>query len=161
MCHAHFHYKSVSGMLLARPQPGAWLPSGNRGSLWRGSSRPKKDWSHMVFRLIVSEAPDLTSIRVIGRLGSDAVTTLEGHCDRRRRPLVLDLSELTSASDAGVLLLTRLASEGVHLLGMSPYVRLLLSHSREASDTPSRGRRSPRTRVRRQAVGRDRAKRGS
>jgi hypothetical protein len=111
----------------------------------------------MVFRLIVSEAPDLTTIRVIGRLGNDAVGTLDDHCGRSRRPLVLDLSELTSASDTGVLLLTRLASEGIHLLGVSPYVRLLLTQ--EASDTPSGRRKGLRSPAAPRTAGRSRARR--
>ena len=80
----------------------------------------------MGFRLIVSETPDITTIGVVGRLGDDAVVILGETCSGAGRPLVLDLSELTSASDAGVLQLRRLAGEGVHLLGASRYMRLLL-----------------------------------
>jgi hypothetical protein len=82
-----------------------------------------------VFRLIVTEAVDLTTIRVAGRLRDDVVALLGDACDRARRPLVLDLSELTSASDAAVLLLRRLASQGVHVLGASQYVKLLLERA--------------------------------
>jgi hypothetical protein len=87
----------------------------------------------MVFRLIVSEASDLTTIRVVGRLRDDGVALLGDACSQARRPLVLDLSDLTSASDAGVLLLGRLAGEGVHLLGASQYMRLLLQRSEDTS----------------------------
>jgi hypothetical protein len=80
----------------------------------------------MAFRLIVSETADLTTIEVVGRLGDDAVVILGEACSGAGRPLVLDLSELTSASESGTLLLRRLASEGVHLLGSSSYMRLLL-----------------------------------
>ena len=80
----------------------------------------------MAFRLSVNQASDLTTIGVAGRLGADAIVILGEACGGARRPLVLDLSDLTSASNAGVLLLRRLASEGVHLLGASRYVRLLL-----------------------------------
>jgi hypothetical protein len=102
----------------------------------------------MSFRLLVSEAPDLTTIRIIGRLRDDAVALLGDACVGARRPLVLDLSDLMSASDAGVLLLQRLAGEGVHLLGASHYVRLLLGHTVDIPDTPAprrqRGPRRPR-----------------
>jgi hypothetical protein len=74
----------------------------------------------MVFRLIVSKAPDLTTIQVAGWLRGDSISLLGDACAEARRPLVLDLSELTGASDAGVLLLDRRASEGVHLLAASP-----------------------------------------
>jgi hypothetical protein len=80
----------------------------------------------MAFRLIVSETPDITTIGVVGRLGDAAVVILGEACSGAGRPLVLDLSDLTSASDAGVLQLRRLAGEGVHLLGASRYMRLLL-----------------------------------
>jgi hypothetical protein len=83
----------------------------------------------MSFRLISSDTNDLSTIRVVGRLRDDGVAVLGDACERARRPLVLDLSEMTSASDAGVVLLARLASAGVHLLGASQYVRLLLERT--------------------------------
>ena len=83
----------------------------------------------MSFRLIVSEAVDLTTIRVAGLLRDDAVTVLGDACAGAGRPLVLDLSDLTSASEAGVLLLRRLAGEGIHVLGESHYMRLLLERA--------------------------------
>jgi hypothetical protein len=94
----------------------------------------------MAFRLIVSEAPDITTIGVVGRLGDDAVVILGEACSGAGRPLVLDLSDLTSASDAGVLQLRRLAGEGVHLLGASRYMRLLLDLAPGASSVTSSGR---------------------
>src|SRR5262249_40197240 len=51
----------------------------------------------MLFRLIVSEAPDLTAIKVAGRLGGSSIHRLGDACRAARRPLVLDLSELMSA----------------------------------------------------------------
>jgi hypothetical protein len=95
----------------------------------------------MSFRLIVSEALDLTTIRVAGRLRDDAVTLLSDACRGAHRPLALDLAELTNASDAGVLLLHRLAAEGIHLLGVSQYMRLLLG--RAPSAPGPRRRRGP------------------
>ena len=94
----------------------------------------------MSFRLIVSEAPDLTTIRVAGRLRDDGMTLLGDACVGARRPLVLDLSELTGANDAGVQLLLRLTGEGVHLLGASHYLRLLLERAADPS-TPAPGRK--------------------
>jgi anti-anti-sigma regulatory factor len=76
--------------------------------------------------MILSEAPDLTIIRLVGRLGDDAARRLREKCGKASRPLVLDLSNLTAANTAGVLLLRRLASEGIHLVGMSRELRSLL-----------------------------------
>jgi hypothetical protein len=98
----------------------------------------------MSFRLISSDTPDLSTIRVVGRLRDDGVAVLGEACSRARRPLVLDLSELTSASDAGVLLLARLAGEGIHLLGASQYVRLLLRRAEEIPPAPARPKRRTR-----------------
>jgi hypothetical protein len=116
----------------------------------------------MVFRLIVSEAPDLTTIRVVGRLRDEGVALLGDSCDGARRPLVLDLSDLTSASDAGVLLLGRLAGEGVHVLGASQYVRLLLQRVEDVPSAPApRKRRAPRPPVHPPIAGRGRPRRRS
>jgi hypothetical protein len=93
----------------------------------------------MAFRLIVSELPDLTTMRLAGRLGDDAVAALNDACHHARRPLVLDLSQLTGASDAAVLLLRRLTGEGIHLLGASQYVTLLLT----AEELPAIARQRP------------------
>ena len=97
----------------------------------------------MAFRLSVNQASDLTTIGVAGRLGGDAVAVLGEACGGAGRPLVLDLSDLTSASNAGVLLLRRLASEGVHLLGASRYVRLLLEDALDSGVPTSRWRPGP------------------
>ena len=96
----------------------------------------------MAFRLTVSEMPDLTTMRLAGRLGDDAVVALNDACDGARRPLVLDLSQVTGASDAAVLLLRRLTGEGIHLLGASQYVTLLLT----AEEPPAVARPQPRGR---------------
>ncbi len=95
----------------------------------------------MGFRLIMCESADLTTIRAVGRLRDDAVALLGDTCGGARRPLVLDLSELTGAGEAGVLLLARLKGEGVHLLGASPYVRLLLDRTAGTASSPVSRRR--------------------
>jgi hypothetical protein len=84
---------------------------------------------YSVFRLIVTDAPDVTTMRLVGRLRDEGVALVADTCEAARRPLVLDLSELTSASEAAVLLLQRLAAGGVHMLGASQYVRLLLERA--------------------------------
>jgi hypothetical protein len=89
-----------------------------------------------VFRLIVTEATDVTTARLVGRLRDEGVTLLADACETARRPLVLDLSELTSASEAAVLLLRRLAAAGVHVLGASQYVRLLLDRAEGVHSAP-------------------------
>ena len=97
-----------------------------------------------MFRLIVNEAPDVTTVRLVGQFRDEGIALLTDTCEAARRPLILDLSELTSASEAAVLLLRRLASGGVHLLGASHYVRLLLERAEAAHrPSPARRRRGP------------------
>lgn len=98
----------------------------------------------MALRLTVSAREDLTVIRVDGRLAGDGVAELKRAYRTARRPLVLDLTHLATADDAGVLALRRLASEGVHLLGTSPYVALLLGGGRVNAPPAGAGRRKPR-----------------
>jgi hypothetical protein len=57
----------------------------------------------------------------------------------RSATLVLDLSQVTGASDAAVRLLRRLTGEGIHLLGASQYVTLLLT----AEEPPAVARPQP------------------
>jgi hypothetical protein len=103
----------------------------------------------MAFRLTVLEMSDQTTVRVAGRLGDDAVTLVQDACDRAGRPTVLDMSEVTGASAAAVLLLRRLAREGVHLKGASHYMTLLLADDPLPSIArQQRGRAPSRTRSR-------------
>ena len=88
----------------------------------------------MALRVTVVEAADLTVIRVDGRLADEGVEELEVACFRAKRPTVLDLTNLVTADDSGVLLLRRLVGEGLHLLGASPYAAILLN----AESPPSR-----------------------
>jgi hypothetical protein len=95
----------------------------------------------MAFRLTVEQRADLKTVRLAGRLGDDAVTPVNEACERSGQPIVLDLSEVTGASDAGVVLLHRLTREGVHLLGASQYMTLLLNAEKPpAAARPRRDR---------------------
>lgn len=96
----------------------------------------------MAFRLTVFPNPDVTIVRLIGRLGNEQVARATDVCNTARRPLVLDLSHLMHASDAGACLLRRLAAGGAHLIGASPYIELLVADSAEAP--PRASRRAPR-----------------
>lgn len=98
----------------------------------------------MALRVTVTETADLTVIRVDGRVAGTVLAELEATCRQARRPAVLDLTNLVSADDAGVLLLRQLAEEGLHLVGASPYTVLLLNWgrpSRAPAGPPAAGRR--------------------
>ena len=99
-----------------------------------------------MFRLIVTDAPDVTTMRLVGRLRDEGVALVADTCEAARRPLVLDLSELSSASEAAVLLLHRLGAEGVHMLGVSQYMRLLLERVEEPASASQPAKRHGRRR---------------
>jgi hypothetical protein len=102
----------------------------------------------MALRVTVLETADLTVIRVDGRLADEGVAELEVACRRAKRPTVLDLTNLVTADDTGVLLLRRLVGEGLHLLGASPFAALLLN-----AQPPRGGPAGPIARRRRRGPG--------
>lgn len=110
----------------------------------------------MPFRLSVSEREDLTVIRVDGRLAGDGVTQLESACLAARRPLVLDLTHLATAEDAGVVTLRRLAGQGAHLVGVSPYMTLLLGAGGAGPEPPAGSERPGARPARRRPTANDR-----
>lgn len=79
-----------------------------------------------VLRVTVVAASDLTVIRVDGRLAGTGLGELERECRMARRPVVLDLTQLTGLDNGGCLLLKQLSADGYHLLGVTPYFALLL-----------------------------------
>ncbi len=81
----------------------------------------------MALRVTVTEAEDLTVLRVDGRLAGDGVSELDRACRAARRPVALDLANLTQADESGVALLRRLSGAGIHILGVSPYIALRLN----------------------------------
>lgn len=99
----------------------------------------------MTLRLTVTAREDLTVIRVDGRLAGDGVLQLEQACQAARRPVVLDLTHLATADDTGVVTLRRLAGDGVHLLGLTPYMAQLLGGGAEHPKAPAAPER-PRSR---------------
>ena len=67
-----------------------------------------------------------TVFRIDGRLTADDVPVLDESCSGIGKPHVLDLSKLQSVDAAGSEKLRELASDGVEIRGMSPYLKLLL-----------------------------------
>jgi hypothetical protein len=65
-------------------------------------------------------------VRIHHRLAGVAVPELERVCRDPSAPLILDLTHLMSADDAGIATLRRLMSEGAQCRGTSPYLALRL-----------------------------------
>lgn len=80
----------------------------------------------MVLRLRVSREDEATVVHVDGRLAVHGVHDLEATVGGAAGPVVLDLTDLLSADDAGVAALRLLVERGIRLRGTTPYVALLL-----------------------------------
>jgi hypothetical protein len=93
----------------------------------------------MALRVSVTAAPDITIIGVNGRLAGDGAAELERECRAARRPIVLDLTHLTGLDDSGCRLLHLLTGEGLHVVGASPYVAMLLAIPEPAGPGVSAG----------------------
>ena len=66
------------------------------------------------------------AVKVDGRLTGEEVPELRRVCEGLQEQLVLDLTDLQFADRQGVSVLRELRAQGAELLGVSPYLRLLL-----------------------------------
>ena len=84
----------------------------------------------MDLRLRVSHEDDATVVLVDGRLAVAGVPELDQAVAGATGAVILDLTNLLSADEAGVVALRLLAERGVRLRAASPYVTLLLAEDR-------------------------------
>ena len=80
----------------------------------------------MELRLSLARDGDATVVSVDGRLAVETVRELQRVISSATAPIVLNLRNLLSLDDAGVVVLRELTSRGVELKGMSPYVALMV-----------------------------------
>jgi hypothetical protein len=80
----------------------------------------------MDLRLSTNREDEATVVHVDGRLAVHGVSDLQDTIGSAAGLVVLDLSNLLSADDAGVAVLRLLMGRGIKLRGTSPYVSLLL-----------------------------------
>ena len=80
----------------------------------------------MTLRITASTRGGTTTIRIEGRLEAIGVRDLRAVCRSAGNPLLLDLSGLRSADEAGIEAIRSLRAEGAQLHGASPHVRQLL-----------------------------------
>jgi hypothetical protein len=69
---------------------------------------------------------ELTVIHVAGELGGVAVAELKRVCRGTAGPLALDLANLRSSDADGVQFIRELITQGATLLGVTPYIELLV-----------------------------------
>ena len=82
----------------------------------------------MTFR-ITTDRGAVTSVSVAGRLDDDGVGELLRTCSEGSSSLVIDLSQVVFADDAGVQALKDLRQRGATLVGARPYLALLLDQN--------------------------------
>jgi len=75
---------------------------------------------------VTSEGPE-TVVRIAGRLTDSAVEQLRKVCDPIGGAIVLDLSSLMFADDAGIDVIRELRARKAALRGASPFIQLLLN----------------------------------
>jgi anti-anti-sigma regulatory factor len=78
----------------------------------------------------VCPGDDATVVHVAGRLSLQSVGDLERTIEGTSGLVILDLTSLVSADDAGVATLRLLMGSRVQLRGASPYITLLLGVDR-------------------------------
>jgi anti-anti-sigma regulatory factor len=84
----------------------------------------------MEMRLTIRVQDTGTVLHADGRLSRLGVTELERAVRMTSGPVTLDLTNLFSADDAGVAALRSISGRGVQLVGVSPYMALLLEAER-------------------------------
>ncbi len=80
----------------------------------------------MTFRITIDQESGIQIVRLAGWLESADVAELERVVGETSGSLRLDLTELRSADQVGVLVLRALHARGVSFVGVSPFIRLLL-----------------------------------
>src|SRR5262245_18136872 len=98
----------------------------------------------MDLRVTVTARDRSTVVHVDGRLTSRSLGELEQLVRTVDGPVVMDLSNLLSADDAGVAVLRSLAGQGARLVRVSPYVALLLSDDAPGAAAVPKARRQRR-----------------
>ena len=83
----------------------------------------------MSFRITTNDDGNVTTIRVEGRLGIEAVPELRREFQLAGNSVRLDLSGLTSADADGVRELLELSDKGAGLCGLSAYIRQMLDEA--------------------------------
>jgi hypothetical protein len=80
----------------------------------------------MTLRIVLESLDPGTLLRVAGALSGAEVTELENCCRKAKPPLTLELEDVVSADEPGLVLLRSVAAEGATLVGTSPYLSMRL-----------------------------------
>jgi anti-anti-sigma regulatory factor len=80
-----------------------------------------------MLRITKTLRDSIVTIKVDGRLVSSDTEILVEACEGHLAPLVVDLSDLHFADDAGVGILRALRTQGARIVGARPYLSLRLA----------------------------------
>ena len=80
----------------------------------------------MGFRIETRQNGEVATVLISGDLAGHGVAELEGLCRKTDGPISLDLDSLLLIETDGVELIRELVAQGVQLLRVSPYHKLLL-----------------------------------
>jgi hypothetical protein len=92
--------------------------------------------SILTFRVTARDDDETKVLKLDGHLTLEEVPVLLEEVETKGAPLRLDLTHLLSADRDGLATLRRLREAGVALLGVSPYVALLLDDGGSLSRSP-------------------------
>lgn len=95
----------------------------------------------MAIRINRRHTKQVEIVELHGWLGEDTLGEFESLCGSIRGPLLLDLSNLVGADEAGLLALRRRGAGGARIEGASPYIRMLLDSVPAVPDEPNKHRR--------------------
>jgi anti-anti-sigma regulatory factor len=82
----------------------------------------------MVIRIDINSAGPVVAVHVAGRLAGPAVNELANVCEPMEGNIVLELSKLKFADEAGVELLRSLRKEGAEIRGGSAFIKILINN---------------------------------
>ena len=82
-------------------------------------------------RITKTVKDSIVTIKVDGRLLSGGTEALVAACEGHRGPMVVDLSDLQFADDAGIGVLRKLKAQGARIVSARPYVSLQLAETDE------------------------------
>jgi len=87
----------------------------------------------VTLRIETASDGQTTTLRLIGRLGSDYLDELRTQIRKHRPKLVLDLDEVTLVDSAIVRFLIACEAEGIELLHCSPYIREWMAREQDTT----------------------------
>ena len=86
----------------------------------------------MTLRIVEEQFERGPLLRVAGDLSGSALSELESSCLNAKPPLTLDLEDVISVDEHGIVVLRALAAEGAKLVGASPYLSMRLGLERQS-----------------------------